>query len=142
MVCDLLMNTIDELRREIEVTKRGSEATINELRQQMVQLQEKLEAKNRADVSLLTAENQTLKGWLKTKSAELEKLREKVSNCETKCVQTNEIIDFAEMKESQFMETLSEFEWVEKLLMENIADSERICAALSAKDAEKKCVDI
>lgn len=142
MVCDLLMGTIDELRKEIEVTKRSSEATITELKQQKMLLQEKIDVKNHADISVLRSENLNLKSELMDKISELEKLRAKLWNGQDKHVQTTEIIDFPETKETQFTDTLSEFGWIEKLLMENIADSERIFAASNVKETTKKYVDV
>lgn len=137
MVCDLLLGTIDELRREIEMTKRNSEATITELKHQKTHLQEKLDSKIHGELSALKAENLRLKTELTAKISELDKFRSKLSSGQNKHVQTTEIINYPETKETQFMESISEFGWIEELLMENIADSERIYTHLSGK----KCVD-
>lgn len=136
------MDTIDKLREEIKMVKKNSEATINELKQQKIVLQEKLEAKHRAEHSVLKSNNLMLKSELMDKISELEKLRMRLSSGQHRHVQTTGIIELCETKETQFMDSLTEFAWLERLLMENIADSERICAESMAKEAKVgKCVE-
>lgn len=143
VVCDLLMATIDELREEIITAKKNSDAIINELKQQKMVLQEKLETKHRAELSVVKSDNLRLKSDLMDKICELEKLRTKLSSGQHKHAQTTGFIELCETKEEQFMDSLTEFAWIEKLLMENIADSERICAESVAKEATvRKCVEV
>lgn len=139
MVCELLMRTIEDLKKQIEVTKRSSETTIHELRQQKKALQFKLEAKNDKELSALKGDNLRLKSELMDKISELEKLRAKLSNGQNQHVQT-EVSDLSATKETQFLESLGEFGWIEQLLMQNIEDSERICAESNVKGAATKCV--
>lgn len=141
LVCDLLLRTIDDLKKQIELTKRSSEVQINELKQQKLVLQSKLEAKSYKELSALKGDNLRLKSELIDKISELEKLRAKLSNGQNQHVQTTEVIDFSPTKESQYLNSLGEFGWIEQLLIENIADSERICAELNGKDTATKCVD-
>lgn len=133
------MRTIEDLKKQIEVTKRSSETTIHELRQQKKALQFKLEAKNDKELSALKGDNLRLKSELMDKISELEKLRAKLSNGQNQHVQT-EVSDLSATKETQFLESLGEFGWIEQLLMQNIEDSERICAESNVKGAATKCV--
>lgn len=136
----MLLNKIDELRSEIEMNKRSSESTIHELRQQKMQLQEKHQAKIQAELSVMKTENLTLKNTLMDKISELNQLRAKRSSGQNKLVQTTEIINLTETKEGQFFDALADFEWIKKLLFENVADSERVCAGLSGRgDAAHNC---
>lgn len=142
MVCELLMRTIEDLKKQIEVTKRSSETTIHELRQQKKALQFKLEAKNDRELSAVKGDNLRLKSELMDKISELEKLRAKLSNGRSQHVQTAEVSDLSATKETQFLESLGEFGWIEQLLMQNIEDSERICAEANVRGTATKCVDL
>lgn len=137
----MLMNTIDELRSENDSLHRQSEATINELRQQRAVLQEKLDAKTSAELAGIKAENMKLKFSLQEKIAELKLLQGSLADSQHKQVQTSGIFECVPTKETQFMGSLSEFSWIEKLLMENIADCEAICSNTNANDKRKKWID-
>lgn len=131
----VLMKTVEDLKEEMALTKQSYDATINELKQQKKQLEDQLKAENIAEYSLLKAENRALKTDLEGLRTQVEELRAtREENIENKHVQTNEIGDFSESKNAQFENTLMEFGWIEKLLIENIADSERIFNELSGKE--------